>query len=172
MAKKKSFDIETPFGSDIEVMASSIEELNGKTIKLDLTRFLRGKNFEATLTVVVQNEKAVADFKSLVLLPTYIRRSIHKGISYVEDSFLCQSRDSTLRIKPFLLTRNKVHRDVRKELRNKARELIEEFVKNKDTKDIFDSVVSSKLQKELSSRLRKVYPLALCEIRIIRKEKK
>ena len=80
--------------------------------------------------------------------------------------------DSQLRIKPFLVTRRKVSRAVRKALRNKAKEELIIYLKNKKTDDIFDEVLRNQLQKTLSLKLKKIYPLSTCEIRILKIEKK
>ena len=50
--RKKFFDVEIPLiQTEIELVGDTIEQLNGKTIKLDLTRQLRGKSVEAVFKV-------------------------------------------------------------------------------------------------------------------------
>jgi len=170
--RKKFFSVNLPFlNEDVNILAFSQQELVGKIIKYDLTRILRGKNIEATLVIKKENEKLTAEFKSLHLLQSYLAEAVGKGVSYVEDSFICKSKDATLRIKPFMITRKKVHRRIRKALRIKAKELIEEFASQHDSDEIFDAIIRARLQKELSSKLKKIYPLSFCEIRVIKKEK-
>ena len=170
--KKKFFSVDLPFlNVSVSILAYSQQELVGKIIKYDLTRILRGKNVEATLVIKKENEKLIAEFKSLCFLQSYLTQAVGKGISYVEDSFVCKSKDASLRIKPFMLTRKKVHRRVKKALRVKAREFIEEFAAQHNSSEIFDAIIKARLQKELSAKLKKIYPLSLCEIRVIKKEK-
>ena len=46
-----------------------------------------------------------------------------------------------------------------------------EYVKNKDAIVIFEDLIRGDLQKFLSQKMKKIYPLSLCEIRIIKVEK-
>ena len=87
-AKKKFFPIEIPLtNSTIELLSYNIESLDKRTIKLDLTRQLRGKSIEVVFQVNVEKEKGIANPVKLTLLPFFIRRMLRKNISYIEDSF-------------------------------------------------------------------------------------
>lgn len=163
--KKKTIEVELPIiNQKIEALAQNIE---GKTIKVDLTRVLRGKSVEATF--IINNN--VPALKRVVLLGFYIRRLMRKNISYVEESFVCETKDLKLRIKPFLITRKAVHRSIRNSLRIETIKLIKEFCREKTSEEVFRAIIYSNLQKELSVKLKKIYPLALCEIRIAELEK-
>ena len=100
-------------------------------------------------------------------MPYFIRRMIRKRISYVEDSFETPSQESMIRIKPFIITRKKVSRVVRKTIRNQTRNWLEDYIAGKKDNELFSEILANKLQKPLSLRLKKTYPLSLCEIRII-----
>lgn len=166
--RKKSWNIEIPLiNSNIELSAVDLQQLDKKTIKLDLTRILHGKSIEATFVIHINDNKAVAELKKFALFPFYIQRAIRKGISYVEDSFECKTQESNLRIKPFLITRKRVHRSVRNALRIKAQEVIREYCATNKPEEIFSAILSGVLQKDLSGKLKKVYPLSFCEIRVL-----
>jgi ribosomal protein S3AE len=170
--KKRFLEVEIPIiNKQAQVFVYDIEESEGRQIKYDLTRILRGKNATLNLKIKVQDGKATAHPVSLKLLPYYIKRMVRKGTNYVEDSFSTNCKDAQIKIKPFLITRRKVSRAVRKALRNKAREELIEFIKKKDTEEIFNEILHGSLQKTLSLKLKKIYPLSLCEIRIIKVEK-
>ena len=170
--KKRFFEVEIPLiKKEVPLQAYELEELNGRYIKYDLTRILRGKGTVLSAKVEVKDHKATANSISMVILPYYIKRMLRKGTNYVEDSFNAEAKDALLRIKPFLITRRKVSRAVRKALRNKCREEIIEKVKKKTTEDILGELIKGTLQKQLSMALKKVYPLALCEIRVIEQAK-
>ena len=119
----------------------------------------------------VKNEKAEGKISRLQVLGYYIRRMMRTSISYVEDSFSIESSDSILKIKPFLITRKKVTRAVRNALRIEAKKYLQEYAREKAAEDIFLDIIDNKLQKSLSLKLKKIYPLALCEIRDIKIEK-
>jgi ribosomal protein S3AE len=170
--KKKFFAIETPvLNTSFEIFTTSAEDAVGRRIKIDLTRQLKGKNLEAIFEIVKKADKIIAQPISAALVSSYMRRVMRKGVSYVEDSFLCNANDAVIRIKFFMLTRKKIHRSLRNALRVKAREIIIDFCKDKTTDEIFSAILESDLQKELSLKLRKIYPLSFCEIRAIKKEK-
>jgi len=171
-ARKKFFSVDIPLtNSSFDVYANSINELEKKSIKLDLTRHLRGKSIEVIFKIKVENNKATASPFKLTLLPFFIRRMLRKNISYVEDSLPVTCKDAELRIKPFLITRKKVSRKVRKALRNEMKIWIEDYCKSRPYKEIFADIIGNRMQKPLSLKLKKIYPLALCEIRILKIEK-
>lgn len=166
--KKKFFEVEIPLlKQKHEITGSSLSELNNKTIKIDMTRQLRGKSMDLVFKINVKDDKATAKVKSLKVMPYFIRRMLRKRVSYVEDSFETESKESKLRIKPFLITRKKVSRAVKKTLRNSARNWIIDYVKDKKDEEIVSGIINNNLQKPLSLKLKKIYPLSLCEIRIL-----
>ena len=170
--KKKFFKVEVPaLQRQIDLFGTSLESFNNQTIKLDLTRILRGKSIEVTLRVNVSNGAATAVPIKLELLGFFIRRMLRTGIDYVEDSFSAKCKEESLRVKTFMITRKKVPRSVRKALRNAARSFVSEYIKEKSFDEIVEDIVFNKLQKSLSLTMKKIYPLALCEIRMIYKEK-
>ncbi len=170
--RKKFFDIDIPIiKKETQLYGYSIKDLDGRRIVYDATRFLRGKNMLLKLEVDVEGEKAVAKPREIKIMPSFIRRMMRKGTNYVEDSFSAECKDAVLRIKPFLITRKKVSRAVRKALRDKAREELKDYVKGKPAEVLLDEVMKNQIQKPLSLKLKKIYPLSLCEIRSLKIEK-
>ncbi len=166
--KKKFFDIEIPLTSTkAKLYAANQEELHNKIITLDMTKNLKGKNVELKAKVLLKEGKLTSDLVSMIVVPSSIRRVFRRGVDYVEDSFETSCKDALLRVKPFMLTRNRVSRNVRKEIRNTARKFLEAYMTIKNTKEIFSELMTNKLQKNLSLRVKKIYPLAFCEIRWI-----
>jgi len=151
----------------IELIGNTAEDVKGKTIKLDMTRQLKGKSMEVVVKVDVENNKLIANPIRMRLMPYFIRRMIRKKISYIEDSFIVPSQESMIRVKPFLITRKRVSRVVRKTLRNKTRNWLEDYISQKKDNEIFNEILGNKMQKPLSLVLKKTYPLSLCEIRIL-----
>lgn len=172
--KKRFWDVEIPLiRKTTHLYAFDKGALEGRLIKYDLTRILRGKGLLLDARVTVENDVAIATPIKATLLPFYIRRMIRKRTRYVEDSFTVESRDAMLTIKPFLITRRRVSRAVRKALREKTAEELKEYIAIKRKDQVFDEVLKNILQKQLSAKLKKIYPLSLCEIRIlaVKKEK-
>ncbi|MEN7982218.1 MAG: hypothetical protein ABFQ65_02130 [Nanoarchaeota archaeon] len=167
--KKRFYDVEIPLiGKETQLRDYEKGSLNGKFVKYDLTRYLRGKNSILVLKVKADKEKAIAEPRSITLLPSFLRRMVRKGTNYVEDSFFVQCKDAKIRIKPFLITRRKVSRAVRKALREKTKKELINYSENKDVNSLFDDILKNQLQKSLSLKLKKIYPLSLCEIRVLK----
>lgn len=170
--KKRFFDVEMPIiNRQTQLQAYEVKELEGRLIKYDLTRTLRGKNMLLQLKVKIKEDKAVAIPRGIKLMPYFLRRMVRKGTNYVEDSFSTTCKDAELRIKPFLITRRKVSRAVRKALREKAKQELIAYVKDKDSNTLFEDILKNQMQKPLSLKLKKIYPLSLCEIRVFKVEK-
>ncbi len=169
--KKKFWDVEMPIiNKSTQLYSYTIENLKDRIIKYDLTRILKGKSILLDLKVKIENEKATSTPIKLKLLPCFLRRMIRKGTNYIEDSFSIDCKDAKIKIKPFLITRRKVTRKVRKALREKTKQELEKELKGKESDKIFEDILKNKLQKELSLKLKKIYPLSLCEIRILKIE--
>jgi len=169
--KKRFFEVEIPIlKREVPLQAYEISELDGRFIKYDLTRLLRGKGSVLSLKVSVNGHDAVATPLKMVVLPYYIKRMLRTGTNYVEDSFSANCANAVVRVKPFLITRRKVSRAVRKALRNKCKEEISERIKNKSFEEILSEIFKGNLQKQIAIALKKIYPLALSEIRIFEVE--
>jgi ribosomal protein S3AE len=165
--RKKFIKVDVPLAkTELELVGNTIEDVKDRTIKLDLTRQLRGKGVEATVKIKIEDDKPIAHPIKIKLMPYFIRRMIRKRISYVEDSFETPSQESMIKIKPFIITRKKVSKAVRRTIRNQAKNWLEDYIKERTDLEIFNEILSNILQKPLSLRLKKTYPLYLCEIRI------
>ena len=170
--RKKFFEVDVPImGTVVRLYGKSLKEFDKKIIKVDLTRNLRGKSMEASMLVKIEGDKAVAEPKRMLLLSSFIRRMMRDAISYVEDSFQAECLDGILRVKTFLITRKKVARSVRKALRDAARKYLIEDLKEKTREEIIFDMINNKIQRPLSLKLKKIYPLSLCEIRDLKIEK-
>ncbi len=166
--KRKFITIEVPLlKTSIEALGT-INSLTSKTIKLDLSRKLRGKGLNVTFQIMQLNDTLIAIPKKMELLTSYISKIIRKKLDYVEDSFKATTSDDIiLDVKPLLITRKKVSRAVKNKLRITARENILEFVKANTYLDLTESLFNSELQKIILPKLKKVYPLAFCDLRVL-----
>ncbi len=167
MAERKRFiSVQVPIlGSEMRILGTP-EELHNKTIKLDLTRQLRGKGLTIKLRIFNQEGNLVAIPNNMELVTSYIRRMMRKRTDYVEDSLQARCKDIRTTIKPLLITRKKVSRAVRRNLRNTAREFILEYIKEKDFIEVCNEILDGTLQKAMLPKLKKVYPLSFCDIRV------
>jgi ribosomal protein S3AE len=167
--RKKFFPIDIPLtATKAHLYSYSPEDLEGNIITLDLTKNLRGKNLELKIKIKLVKENLAGDLISLRLLPSYLKRVMRRGTDYIEDSIKIDCKDAKLIIKPFMITRKRVSRAVRATIRNNAKKHLESKIKVKNIEEIFSEITTNKLQKDLSQKIKKTYPLALCEIRMIK----
>ena len=167
--KRSFYEVNVPLtNTKVHLYSSDKESLNGRIIKLDLTRVLKGKSFELSYRVVYDPKSENLEGKpiSIMLAQSFIRRMVRRGTDHVEDSFEAECKDSQTIVKPFMITRNKVSRAVRKELREQTKKYLLDYMKANSVQEVMSDMMANRLQKSLSLRLKKIYPLALCEIRI------
>ena len=164
--RKKYIEVEVPFLEETMRMLGTPEDLDNKTIKLDLTRKLRGKGLTVKLRIFNQEGKLVAIPNSMDISVSYIRRIMRKRTDYVEDSFQARCSDIRVRVKPLLITRKKVSRAVRKNLRNTAREFIINYVKEKEYIEVCNEILDGTFQKAMLPKLKKIYPLSFSDVRV------
>ena len=167
MAERKRFiDVEIPMLRSTMRVLGTPEDLNNKTIKLDLTRQLRGKGLTVKFRLFNNEGKLIAIPNNMELVTSYIRRMMRKRSDYVEDSFQASCSDLRVIVKPLLITRKRVSRAVRRNLRNTAREFILASLKERKYLDTCQEILNGDLQKTLLPKLKKVYPLSFCDIRV------
>ncbi len=163
--KTKFMEVELPLINEVvSIIERPIEELNGKSIKIDMTRKLRGKNLEIVFRLNSEKEKLKIDVERIKIFKFFIRKIMRKGTSYVEDSFDVQCKDAKLKAKPMLITRQKVHRSVKNALRKTCKEEITKYFSDKTKQEIFEELLTEQFQRKLSKTLKKIYPLSFCEI--------
>ncbi len=169
--KKKFIKIELPILNEETMALGTPETLENRTIKLDLSRKLRGRSLEIVFALKNKEDKIVGYPKRLELMRQYIIRMMRKRINYVEDSFEAQCIDIPCTIKPFLITRKKVSRAIRQNLRKTARDFLIEYAKERNYLEFCENVLYGEVQKEMLIKLKKIYPLSFCEIRVLETKK-
>jgi|SRR3989338_4628149 len=170
--KKSFYEVPTSLtATKIYLYSSSAEELNNKTAVLDLTKSLRGKSLLLKIRIKNTDGKLQGVPESASLAQSYIKRVMRRGSDYVEDSFKAECRDSIAVVKPLMITRRRVSKATLKALRNAARKNIESYIKTRNAEEVISDIITNKLQKQLIPKLKKIYPLALCEIRVFEIEK-
>jgi len=114
----------------------------------------------------VNDDNAVCKTIGYELIKSQSRRFTRKGADKMDDSFIAVSKDGVkLKIKPVVVTRHRVSVGVIKALRAKSKEYVLNKVKELDSKDVFQSVIQMKVQREMKVILNKVCPIGPCEIR-------
>ncbi len=174
--KKVWFSIVSPkeFGDFIvaETLASDPSILTGRVVRaslMDLTNDPKKQNVQLTFKITSVKEKdAYTDLIRYELTPSYIRRLMRKERDKVEDSFVALSKDNVkVRIKPFIITKSKTQNSVLSAIRKRAREFLADFLREQTYYDFISEVTSTKTQKTLREQLKKIYPIAVLEFRVV-----
>ncbi len=173
--KKRFFDVDIPIiRKETNLIAFEASELEGRNIRYDLTRMLKGKNVILSLVIEKskENEKEfVAVPRKIEMIHSTLARMVRRGTDYIEDSFRVNCRDAVVTVKPFLISRRKIHNSIKRSLRNKAKEEITAYFADKTYNELFEELIRNQLQKPMSLKLKKIYPLSAFEIRILKVEK-
>ncbi len=174
--KKIWFTIVSPkeFGdfNIAETPAYEPNQLVGRVVKvslMDLTGDAKKQNVQITFKINSVKEKtAHTELIRYELMPSYVRRLMRKERAKVEDSFVVQSKDNLkVRVKPFIITKAKTKRSVLTAIRKKTREIISDFLREQRYYDFVSEVISTKTQKSLREQLKKIYPIATLEFKIV-----
>ncbi|MFH1332324.1 MAG: hypothetical protein ABIH63_03495 [archaeon] len=176
--KKVWFNIISPkeFGefTIAETLASEPNLLVGRYVKaslMDLTNDPKKQNVQITFKITSVKENAAdTELVRYELMPSYIRRLMRKERDKVEDSFVVQSKDNVkVRIKPIIITKGKTQNSVLTAIRKKTQEVISEVLKEQNYYDFVSEAISTKTQKSLREQLKKIYPIAVLEFKVVEK---
>ena len=164
--KKKFFQVEIPIlRKTIELYGQTISDFNNQTIKLNLASELHGKALDTKFKITIENEKATASPTELKLLSSYLKRTTRKGTDYTETSLITEGKEQKIKIKTIAVTRKRVTRKVLASLSKLTKQELEDYLKQKDFETVFNEILSSKLQKQLMTTLKKIYPLNAFEVK-------
>lgn len=118
----------------------------------------------------VENGQASTEVIGYDTVKAYIKRAVRKGRSKIEDSFVSECKNKVkVRIKPLIITRYKAKRSVLTELRKRIKEFYLEFCKKINYEELISSIINNKIQKDLKKVLKKIFPVAFSEIRMLKK---
>jgi len=177
--KKKWYSLLAPKEfSNIEIgetLASDEKELLGRKICISLgvvTRQLRKNNVKVSFVVTnVKEGKATTELIGYNLVPTYVKRSVRKGKSKVDDSLILKTKDDVeVVVKPFVVTRNKVTNSVLTQIRMDMRKELKELFAKEKFDDIISRIIKTDIQRGLKNKLKKIYPLSIVEIRYFKRK--
>ncbi|MBR9676773.1 hypothetical protein GOV04_01415 [Candidatus Woesearchaeota archaeon] len=177
--RKKWYDLIAPNYLNNKVIGHTptidVNKLVGKKITdtlMNVTGDMRQRNIQATFEVIqVKENKGHTRLFKYELTPSSVKRLIRRRRSRVDDSFVCKTQDSVhVRVKPLVITNSVVSRAVQKALRQKTIDFLVSYVSNNTYEHIIQELIRHKLQRELSSTLKKITPLRNSEVRLFKIE--
>mgnify|MGYP001610405667 CR=1 FL=1 len=153
-----------------ETLAEEPGELLGRHLHLNLMTLLNDpKKQSITVHFAIREMKGDVGVASLVryqLNSSFLKRLVRKTANKLEESYLLNTKDGHhCRIKPVLFTRYRVNNSTLTTLRKKAQEHLHQIFQQSSLSELFSLIISNKLQMELKAALKKVYPVASCEVK-------
>ncbi len=157
-----------------ESHVNSAKDLVGKHLKINLMVLTNDpKKQSASLmfkVTSVEGDTGVAEIIGYQMSTSHVRRVVRKAIRRIDDSFTAQSIDNvTFTIKPLLITRHSTNKGTASLLRKRAKEVISQSFQKMKSDEVFLQVISNRLQMDLKSDLKKIYPIAVSEIRLLQR---
>ena len=157
-----------------ETLVSEVSSLVGRNVPInlaDLTKSLKQQNIEIIFKIdSIKEDKANTTILSYRLLPSYLKRITRRIGSKIEESFECKTKDGIkIRIKPLLIIKTKLKSSLSKSLRKTTKIILSEMVTQSTFDELILSFIAFKLQKEIKFKLKSIYPVASCEIKVMQK---
>jgi len=157
-----------------ETLCEEPKQLLGRNIDVNLmvlTNDPKKQNVKLKFKVKeVKGEKVEAEVIGYELNTSHVRRVVRRGSEKIDDSFLVETKDNIkYRIKPLLLTRYETKRSILSAIKVKMREIAVENFKKNDSVAMLNSIVSNSFQREAKDAIKKIYPIAICEVRMLHK---
>ena len=111
-------------------------------------------------------EKLNTELVEYQISPAAVRRMGRRGKERVEESMRVVTSDGkVLRVKPFLIARGNPKGAVMANVRKTIRQRLPMLVGKLTLEGFFDEILSYRMQRTLADSVRKIYPIALSEIR-------
>lgn len=158
-----------------EVPTYEANTLRGRTLEInlmDMTGDPKAQNTKVTFSIdTIQGDNAYAMPVKYQMIPATIKRLVRRTKDKVDASFLCKTKDQKLvRFKPLLITKNKTTKSVQTALRKTAHAYLQDAVHKLTYEELILQLVNHKLQRSLKDLTSKVFPLKVCEIRVVQYE--
>ena len=159
-----------------ETISSDPKSLIGRTIKfslMNLTREIKHQNIKIIFSINSVNENnALTEIVGYELVPSFIKRITRTGREKIDNVNTYETKNNIkLVLKLLIMTKSKTKRSILSNLRHKSKEFLTAKIQKQDYSELITSLITYTLQKELKSTLSKIYPVAVCDIRVLKKIK-
>ncbi len=174
IVKKRWYSLQAPkvFNDFIfgETLAGEPELLVGRSVRGNLSTILRGgkrQSMDGKFRIVeVKGNNCMTELVSLEILPSNVKRIVKRAKMRVDDSFVVETKDDVkIRLKPMLLVKDDVQHGVLTALRVSCQNYFTRVAKENSFNEFTNKVVLGELYKDLKNELKKIYPVAVVEMR-------
>ncbi|MFH2020980.1 MAG: hypothetical protein ABIJ34_06180 [archaeon] len=180
LKKKKWYTIVAPVFFSEKVLGESYltdtETVAGRTITVNLMQLtgdIKAQNNQVKFEITgAKDSKIQTRIVRYEFMSAAIKRLIRRRMTRVDDSIIATTKDEVkIRIKPLVITRNKVSRSVEHRLRAMTKTEVINLVKSMSYEDLFSGIIKNRIQNELKNKLNFIYPLRSVVIRVLNEEK-
>ncbi len=156
-----------------ESLVEEPAQLVGRTIKVNLMTLVNDPKKQHVHLVFklvqVKGDVVEGDVTGYEVSNAFVKRMVRKGNQKIEDSFIAVSKEGKqFVVKPLFVVRHKVKGSVGTSIRKTVRAFLTEAFKDEDKETIFHAAISNKIQSELRSLVKKIYPVAACELKVLK----
>ena len=157
-----------------EIFLEEPEMAKNKQIKLNMlsvTGDMRKQNTNLNFLIdKIEGSQAHTKIVGYEIPPAHIKRMAKKARTKVDDSFVCKTLDSKIRVKPVIILRGQAPNSVQTAIRKASQAGISQRAKGVETVKFFQQVMRMDIQKQMKSELKKIYPLNNYTIRMMKVE--
>lgn len=158
-----------------ESLVGSSKDLMGKTLHLNLMTLTNDPKKQGVTLVFkvtsVDGDTGQAELMGYRLSTAHVKRVVRKAIRRLDDSFTLVSKDNiTFVVKPLLIARYRTNKGLGTALRKRAREVFAQVFQRMKSDEIFMYAISNRLQMDVKNDLKKIYPIAVSEIRVLERQ--
>ncbi len=156
-----------------ETLLSEPQKMIGKTIKvilMNITNNIRQQHINLFYKVEkIEGEKGIAEWKGYELNSAYVKRYVRRRTTRIDHSFVIKTKDEKLmRVKPLIITRNKISSTLKSEIRKAAIAFLVERLTKMNKDEILGEIINKKITNDLKNELKKYSPIKVVEIRSIK----
>ncbi len=154
-----------------ECFVDKQEKLLKRTVTVNLNKITGNpRNMQVNVKLVCNalkgNDGTSTNVHSYYMMPAAVKRLVRARKDRIDDSFLCATKDNVLvRIKPLIITQNKVPEKKKTEIRKATRAVIAKYFSKIDYKEWVMSVINKKAQSQVYEIVNRIVPIKVVEIR-------
>ena len=114
----------------------------------------------------VDNGVGIAGIIGYEASSSQLKRFVRKGVDRLDDSIECRTGDNfSVRIKPFSITKTCVSKHKARVMRNLLRQELVKEIRKQNYDSLIRSIIADKLQSNLKSKIKGIFPLRAFAIR-------
>ena len=114
----------------------------------------------------VDNGVGVAGIVGYEASSSQLKRFVRKGVDRLDDSIECKTGDDfSVRVKPFAITKTSTSKYKVRLIRNFLRQELIREIRKQNYDSLIRSIIANKLQSDLKSKVKSIFPLRTLSIR-------